>query len=356
MALVGLKNFFNQRLIKITILVIVVLAATVALGYFLFSKEKVDLGTSGTNGKGKEQRVARLIDGVLVDKGRENFYPVAIMIENLSTIRPQSGLNKANVVYETLAEGGITRFLAIYASGEKIEEIGPVRSARDYYLDWVSEYNALYAHVGGSPSALRLITQYSLLDLDQIGGDHPYFWRDRERATAFEHTLFTSSELQARALRDKKIQKEGDYEPWLFKKEEASLSERPDEAKKITIDFSTYSYKVEYEYNREKNVYLRSNGGTPHLDFKTQEQLLAKNVVVQYVKTRLVDSSRLAIEAIGEGGALVFQDGQMINATWKKESRAERTRFYNKDGKEIQFNPGPTWVEIVPTDREVEYN
>lgn len=349
-----IKKIFGGRNAKIALLIIVVLAAAVAIGYFLFNKDDTSLGLNSGN-KAAGNKVARQLDGVLIDRGSENIYPVGVMVENLSTVRPQSGLNKAGVVYEALAEGGITRFLAVYATDEVIEEIGPVRSARSYYLDWVSEYNALYAHCGGSPDALRLIPEYDLLDVNQIGGDHPYFWRDWSRATASEHTLFTSSELLTFAKRDKNIPEEGDYSPWLFK-EDASLAERPTEAKKITIDFSTYSYKVEYEYDKTNNLYLRINGGEPHIDFKTQEQLTAKNVIVQYVKTRLADASRLAMDTTGEGGALIFQDGVMINATWEKENRESRTRFYDENHEEIKLNRGSTWVEIVPTDRNVEYN
>lgn len=350
----ALKDIINKRSTKIVLLVIVILAIVITAGYFLFNSGKHKEKNQNLNTEVSEGNVPRVIDGVLVQQGKENSYPIAVMIENLSTVRPQSGLDKANVVYEALAEGGITRFLAIYASEDEIKEIGPVRSARDYFLDWVSEYNALYAHCGGSPSALRLIPQYQLLDLNQIGGDHPYFWRQPERSSAPEHTLFTSSKLLTFALRDKKITKDADYEPWLFKKE-AALTERPEDAKKITIDYSTFSYKVEYEYNREKNIYLRSNGGAPQLDYKTKEQLSAKNVVVQYVKTGLADNIRLTMDTIGEGGSLVFQDGQMINGTWKKESRTDRTRFYGENGEEIKFNPGQIWIEIVPTDRTVEY-
>lgn len=350
----NIRNFFTKRSSKIGLLIIVIIVAAVGLGYFLFSTNPAT-PVENSNTPFLKKGAARLIDGIVVEEGKENLYPLAIMVENLVTTRPQSGLNKANVVYEAFAEGGITRFLAIYATSDPIIEIGPVRSARDYFLDWVSEYNAFYAHAGGSPSSLRLIKEYKLLDLDQISGDHPYFWRDQSRATAPEHTLFTSSELLTYALRDKEIPDEGDFEPWLFK-EEAPLSERPEEPKKITIDFSTFSYKVEYDYNRENNYYLRINGGEPHLDFKTQEQLFAKNVIVQYVKTRLTDPLRLAMETIGEGGALIFQDGEMINGTWKKDNREERTRFYDSDGNEIRFNPGPIWIEVVPTDRNVEYN
>lgn len=355
MASEKLKQFFNKRATKITLLVVFVVGFVVMIGYFVFGGGSLDQNIE-TNTKVTEGQEARILDGVLVAKGKTNPHPVAIMIENLSTVRPQSGLDKAGIVYEALAEGGITRFLAIYANHVPIEEIGPVRSARDYYLDWVSEYNPLYAHAGGSPDALRLLPEFdNIINLDQIAGDHAYFWRDTSRATAREHTLFTSSELLNYALRDYDAPKEGSYEPWLFK-EEKKASKRVNKEKKITIDYSTFSYKVEYRYDFENNQYLRINGDEPHTDHVTGNQLHAKNVIVQYVKTRLADSIRLAMDTVGEGGALLFQDGEMINATWEKKTQSGRTRFYNTNGQEIQLNPGPTWIQIVPTDRTVEYN
>jgi hypothetical protein len=349
------KQFLSKRATKITLLVVVVVGFVVVIGYFVFSNDSLDQNIE-TNTKVSGEQEARFLDGVLVDKDNTNSYPIAVMVENLSTVRPQSGLNKAGVVYEALAEGGITRFLAVFANHESIDEIGPVRSARDYYLDWVSEYNPLYAHAGGSPDALRLLPEYdNILNLDQIGGDHAYFWRDTSRATAREHTLFTSSELLSFALRDLDAPKNGDYKPWLFKTEKKA-SQRKDGGKIITIDYSTFSYEVEYQYDFENNRYMRMNGDEPHVDHITGDQLYAKNVIVQYVKTRLADSTRLAMDTVGEGGALLFQDGEMINATWEKKTQSGRTKFYNVSGKEIQLNPGPTWIQIVPTDRTVEYN
>ena len=152
------------------------------------------------------------------------------MIENMVTSRPQSGLDRANLVYEALAEGGITRFLAVFASGEEIEKIGPVRSARTYYLDWAKELSAAYIHVGGSPEALRLIPQYDILDLNQFYNS-PNFWRAKERAAP--HNLYTSSELLARAVVSKKWGPTGSFESWELKNKE-----KPSEkTKKVTVYF-----------------------------------------------------------------------------------------------------------------------
>ncbi|MFA6391752.1 MAG: DUF3048 domain-containing protein [Patescibacteria group bacterium] len=355
MASEKIKKFLNKRSTKIILIAVLTIGLVVTISYFVFKDDSVDQN-SEINSNVSESLEPRVLDGVMVEKDKTNRYPFAVMVENLSTVRPQSGLDKAGIVYEALAEGGITRFLAIYTTADEIKEIGPVRSARPYYLDWVAEYSPLYAHAGGSPDAIRLLQQIdNIINLDQIGGQHAYFWRDASRSTASEHTLFTSSELLTYALRDNEAPEEGDYEPWLFKAEKTA-SQRVNEAKKISIDYSTFSYKVDYQYDFANNRYMRLNGDVPHTDFVTGNQLFAKNVIVQYVKTRIADSPRLAMDTIGEGGALLFQDGEMINATWEKEDVSGRTRFYSADGQEIELNPGPTWIQIVPTDRTVEYN
>ncbi len=351
-----LKNFLwgmkkNKKAVLIVVIILVIIGVAV-LGYFVFRKDG-EVVISNKAVEDSSAKVRRMIDGVKIPIDRANFFPVAVQIENLITIRPQAGLSSANLVYEALAEGGITRFLAIFASGDRIEKIGPVRSARPYFLDWTAEYEAIYAHCGGSPQALSDIGTYNIMSINQIGGDHGYYWRDDNRPRP--HNLYTSSELLARALRDKGADEEGDYDSWLFK-DEAKESTRPTEEKTIKIDFSTYSYEVEYVYDRNDNVYLRSQAGEAHLDELTEKQISPKNVVVQYIETRLADELRLSMETVGEGEALVFMDGQVTEAKWEKQSRESRTRFYDLNDKEIRFNAGSTWIEVVPTDREVEYN
>ncbi len=296
----------------------------------------------------------RHLDGVMVAKEDANIYPVAVMIENLSSIRPQAGLSKAGVVYETLAEGGIARFMAVYA-GEEASEIHPVRSARPYYLEWSSEYDAAYAHCGGSPEALELISAYDIPDLNQIGGAGQYFWRG---AGTSPHNLYTSTELLTLALRDRGLlDKKPKYKMWKFK-DEADLVDRPTEDKFVKINFSSLSYQSEYRYDRESNDYLRFNGGVEHIDALTGEQLRAKNVIVQRVPEEwsLPDKGRIGMDVVGSGEAYIFRDGETIEGTWKKKNREGRTRFYDENNEEVELSRGQTWVEVLPGDRSVEYN
>jgi hypothetical protein len=304
---------------------------------------------TNTNG---ETLVRRAIDGVLDAPENEELPTVGVMIENLATIRPQAGLEAANLVYEALVEGGITRFLAVFTMTEPIESIGPVRSARPYYLDWVSEYGALYAHAGGSPQAMSDIGSKGIFNLDQFY--NPQYYVREKLPRAIEHNLFTSSELLTFALRDKEA-KESAFSPWEFK-DDAQEVDRPGVVGPITINFSSESYQVVYRYDSTTNTYARFQGTTPHTDMVSGEQISPNNVLVQYVESGLADAQRLTMETVGSGSAILFRDGQTIEGSWSKSSTGDRTEFIDASGQPMVFNAGQTWIEVVPTDREVIYD
>ncbi|MDP3965062.1 MAG: DUF3048 domain-containing protein [bacterium] len=332
----------------------VLVIAAIVIGFLVFGGEKTVSGEGAMDGNTNDEvpggyLLSRKIDGVHIARTRENFQPVAVMVENLVASRPQAGLDTASLVYEALAEGGITRFMAVYASGDQISKIGPVRSARDYYLDWVKELNAVYAHIGGSPQAFQLIPQYDILDLNQFYNSQ-YFWRDDKRFAP--HNLYTSSELLDRAVRDKDFPEQGDFESWVYASEEDPVGES---GQTLTIDFSTYSYETSYVYDRETNEYQRFQAGEPHI-MENGAEIHAKNVIVQFVKVRIADAeNRLNQETIGEGEARVYTNGREITGTWKKETLESRTRYFDSSNNEIELNPGKTWVAVVPTDRGVTY-
>ncbi|MDD5040737.1 MAG: DUF3048 domain-containing protein, partial [Patescibacteria group bacterium] len=188
--------------------------------------------------------VARLLDGVMVAEDTAHYWPYAVMIENLPSVRPQKGLSQASVVYETLAEGGATRFMAVFDPSGIVPEIMPVRSARPYYIEWVSEYGALYAHAGGSPKALTVIKENAdINNLEALSRDAVYFWRDQ--TIGAPHNLVTSSEKMTFALRDKGLDtKEAVFRPWQFK-DDAPLEARGETGKTVGFNFSYgLSYKV----------------------------------------------------------------------------------------------------------------
>jgi len=342
----------------VSLLLISVLVVAVG-GYFLLSQTSfLDFfsrsGKSQNNEQSEESKLPgfrRLIDGVEVeDEIKINPPLFAVQIENMVDARPLSGISRANLVYETLAEAGITRLLAFFTADADVSEIGPVRSARPYFLDWAEEFGALYAHSGGSPEALRLIPQYDIWDLNEFAYGR-FFWRSKSRY--MPHNLYTSTEL----LNDAFEVREGEvknFTPWQFK-DEVTEEARPTEEGRVKIYFSTKTYEAGWQYNREANDYLRYQAGLIQQD-RDGSEVRAKNIVVQFTSVVVLDEvSRKKIKTIGSGDAIVFQDGIRIDGIWEKEARGERTKFFDESGAEIKFNPGVTWVEVVPIGTDVEF-
>lgn len=329
---------------------IALLFVATLIGIFIFQDssndpaEQVDLFES--EGNFRKLDGIQVVEGALIDG-----YPVVVIIENLAKVRPQASLSKASVVYEALAEGGITRFMGVYASTDA-EKIGPVRSARSYFVDLASEYNPLFVHAGGSPEALAQIPQAELTDLNQIGGDQDYFFRDD--VLRAPHNLFTKSEFMTFALRDKKLlNKNSTYEAWKFQ-DGIATSLREENVEDIEVDFSSRDYAVSFEYDADTNAYLRNNGGTAHVDELTGEQLAPKNVLIQHVDQEVVDSEgRLSIDVVGSGKGVLYQNGQEVQIEWSKTSPESRTQFTIKDnGDMVSFVRGQTWIMLVPKENK----
>lgn len=304
--------------------------------------------------------------------------PLGVMIENHVEARPQSGLSRADVIYEAVAEGGITRFLAIYFC-QDAGDINPVRSARSYYLDWLSEYGSfpLYAHVGGAntpgpANALGQLTDYGWRkangnDLDQFTLGFPTYWRSADKfaphnvhsstAKLFEAGAkrgFTNVDTAGASWNEKFVQ-------WQFK-DEPSLQDRPTASQSAKVGFwaGFGQYAVDWQYVPQNNSYKRSHQDTPQIDVLTNEQLEAKTVVVQFEDERRANDGypgnvHIIYKTAGKGKALVFQDGKVITATWEKKDRLSRTKYLDPAGAEIKFDRGLIWIQVVPTGAEVRY-
>lgn len=285
--------------------------------------------------------------------------PLAVMINNHPDARPQSALADADFVYEIVAEGGITRFLAFFLTNNPTK-IGPVRSTREYYLVLVKELgDAMLMHIGYSPQALIDIDTWPVRSLFRGGAT---FWRDTSRDVAIEHTAYVNA-VDLRAVGDN-LGWGGSREiaTWKFKDDTTKYALLPT-GNKIGITFwYPGDFSVVWKYNAQNNTYERYMGldandsATPHVDNETKQQITAKNVVIQFASELSIpndDKNRLDYKLIGSGQGLVFVDGHVIKATWSKASRDVRTMFYDSDGKEVEFNRGNIWVEIVP-DRNLD--
>lgn len=291
--------------------------------------------------------VASLIDGVMVSPEIANRRPVAAMIENSPDARPQAGLINADVVYEAVTEGGITRFMGIFSQSLP-SKAGPIRSARSYFIDYMSEYDAIYAHRGGSPTALDRIQAYQIKDADNFPG----YTRIPQAGVAVEHTLFANLQtIWEYAVDTKKWGSTINISPWLFKDPPSSGAQNG----KLTLNLSSGAFQVIWNYDATTNSYLRTMAGVPHKDRTLGDQITAKTVVTLMVNHSpnppYSDShkeSEWTMDTIGTGKASVFLDGKQYDGSWKKPSRTERTRFYDVNNNEIPLNRGKIWIEIVP--------
>lgn len=271
--------------------------------------------------------------------------PIAVMVENHPDSRPQSGLSQADIVYETLAEGGITRFMAIYQT-QKVDSIGPVRSARPYFVNWAKELGAVYAHVGGSDEALLMLRQgvTGVSDVDEFF-NASYFPRTNRRPAP--HNTYTSTDKLLAFIRDYKLNAEKNYSDLLFKDEPASDALPPVET--IHIQFSTPLFGVKFVYDKDSNSYRRFNAGEIVIDAGNDVPVQPKTVIVQYLKNIPVPNDpRLIINMnTNEGGKVeVFLDGKRITGTWRVVSG--RTKYFDTSGVEIALNRGQIWIAVVP--------
>lgn len=321
-----------------------------ALFYYLISKPENNLVEQLTKAqetaaldeeKIDENKVQRKIDGVMVPEGEDNNFLIATMIDNHKDARPHAGISRAHLVFEAEVEGAATRIMAVFSSGQDIKEIGPVRSARPYFIDWARELSALYVHVGGSPDALVKIQQDKILDINEFYNGK-YFWRGTDKSAP--HNVYTSSENLDKYLSDKSADRNRII-PWNFK-EDLPESDRATSSV-IRIDYKIATDRVEWKYDRKSNYYQRYVAGEAYFD-KSGESVHAKNVVVmEAVAQELDEKLRLDMDTIGSGKSMVCMDGKCQNGGWEKKHPADRTRFFKEDGVEIKFNAGMTWIQVV---------
>ncbi|HAU98648.1 MAG: hypothetical protein UX04_C0002G0238 [Microgenomates group bacterium GW2011_GWF2_45_18] len=308
--------------------------------------------------------------------------PLAVMIENHLDARPQSGLIKADVVYEAVVEGGITRFMPMYYCEVQAKDtlVAPVRSARQAFIDWASEYNMpLYVHVGGSNGedtdprvrGLEHLADYGWTlrnDLNQFSIGAPTFIRNYDRIAgkdiATEHTMESSTErLWALGVKrgytntspDTKVKGkivEGKdwreaFTPWKF---------ADDKAEKGSVNSISYEFwsgypdqAVRWEYDPSTNEYKRFMGGQAHLDLETGKQISAKNVIVQVAKEEFsVDiHHHNFIKTSSSGKAYLFANGEAQEINWSKKNRESRTVFTDAKGKDVAFARGMVWISVV---------
>ncbi len=271
-----------------------------------------------------------------------------VMIENSDFARPQSGLKEAGVVFEAIAEAGITRFLALYQESAPAN-IGPIRSARPYYVQWALGFDAAYSHVGGSPEALQDITSWHVKDMNEFyyGG---YYHRISSREAP--HNMYTSME-KLNEIEKKNGWTTSHFTGFLRKKDAAVKTPT---ARNINFAISSSDFYVRYQYDPKHNAYLRWEGGAAHIDATTKHQLEPKVVIGLVMPYSLEsDGYHSMYNTIGSGKAYVFQDGKVTIGVWKKTANSSQFSFTDAAGKPIKLNRGQTWITALASASEATY-
>lgn len=278
----------------------------------------------------------------VADEATTKLPVTGIMIENSPDARPQSGLKQAGVVYEAVAEGGITRFLALYQE-TKPQLIGPVRSLRMYYLDWATPYQASITHFGGSAASLDEVGNgnYRNLDLMRDGGQ--YYWRATDRYAP--HNVYTNFD-KLDALNASKGYTTSAFTAW--PRQDGKPSDQLN-ATTVDLHISGPLYDSHYTYDSVSNTYLRNVNGQASTD-REDGQIAPRVVIAMKIDMSIVlqDGYREDITTSGSGQAIIFQNGVATPCTWQKNSRTDPLRFIDANGKDVPLDRGQTWIAAIP--------
>ena len=313
-----------------------------------------------------EEKFYSQLTGIETTENLANKIVTAVMIENSIDARPQAGLEEAGVVFEAIAEGGITRFMAVYQEAEPTR-IGPIRSARPYYVEWAAGFDAAYTHSGGSPAGLALIRTLGVKDLDH-GRDPSYFERVSNRFAP--HNVYTDM-IRLDSLKADKGFTTSDFTPFArivpgeedeVEQPEVTVSDgstTPAEttsasiaATTVNFNISSQLYNTSYTYDAATNTYLRVMANRPHVDEVSGKQIAPSVVIAMYTDYGIDPNGiHSAYRTTGSGPAQVFQNGEVISAAWQKDSQSASLRILGVDGEPLPLVAGQTWITAIPEGR-----
>lgn len=299
------------------------------------------------------------LTGELMEEEKINDRPIAVMLNNLKQAMPQLGNSQADIIYEVLAEGGITRMLALYQSVDGVGNIGSVRSARTYYLELALGHDAIYLHAGGSPDAYSKIKSWNVTALDCVNG--PYegtlFWRDKNRIknNGYVHSVVTSGEkiLELLPTYNIRLEHKDDFVYEMQFTEDGTPVDGS-QAVKITVPFSSYKTGV-FAYDSETEKYLVSEYGSAYIDGNSGAQVSVTNVLILKTECDLIrgdDAGRITVD-LTEGDGWYACGGKMIPIQWSKNGVNDQLVYRTQDGELLELGIGTSYVNIIPVENEI---
>ncbi len=339
----------STKLLIIVLIILIIIAAVLLY---------IKISYTQNNSNNSTNSILETILNKEPEKEKINIYngterPIAVMIDNVGSARPQAGLNDAYVVYEITVEGRQTRLMALF-KGKNIEKIGPIRSSRHYFLDYALENDAIYVHYGWSPKAKSDISILNINNINGMSESSSSFWRVKDKSSP--HNVVTSS---SKIL---EIAKRKGYSTTSTKKSVLNYTakefdlENGESATDIKLPYSK-SYSVSYKYDEETKKYTRYYNKTIQKDWQTKEVVQTKNIIITYAKNTLLNDGsgkdRQNLSNIGSLDGYYITDGKAIKIKCEKQSRRDQTIYKDLDGNEIKVNDGNTFIQIVPIDANI---
>ena len=350
----------STKILVIALFLVILIAGTVLAIKIYNNKnnedeETVVLGSEEGIANAPKEKEIKIYNG--------NDRPIAVMIDNHSGAWPQGGLNDAYMVYEIIVEGGETRLMAL-VKGADVSKIGPIRSARHYFLDYAMENDAIYVHYGWSPQAESDITRYSINNINGISESSTSFWRTKDKSSP--HNVATSTEQILKIAERKKYRTTSTAKSVLnYTADEISLGTSADEtntssaltAVNVTIPHSNLQ-TVEYKYDSENKVYKRYARKKAQTEWTTGAAITAQNIIIEFIDNSDLNDGenkgRQTLNNIGTFDGYYITNGKAIKIKCTKTARDEKTVYKDLNGNEIKVNDGNTWVNICPKDANVK--
>jgi len=301
------------------------------------------------------------LTGLPVEEDLSNTRPYAIMLNNLTKALPQYGVNKADIIYEVPAEGGITRMMALFSDITDLGNVGSIRSARDYYVQIARGHDALYVHAGGSPGAYNLISSVGYDTVDGVNGySGDVFWRDagRRKTAGYEHSLFlTSDYLQAFTSKNRTMTHRLDYKNSLEFAEDGT----PVGESAVQVDVTYYSggKATSFAYDETLGCYLVSQYGGKYTDGQDGSQLQRENVLVLFCPISKIagdSAGRLSVGIVGSGTGYFACGGKYTAINWSKPSATAPISYTLADGTPLTLGAGTSYVCVAPTGGSVSFS
>ena len=350
-----MKYRLKKKNLMLIILVVIILIGGLSTALIFKNKDTNNSTLDSKNDIPREKEPEVVIPQIQIVDINSKSRPYAVMINNIGAARPyHTGLQNAYLVYELMVEGGITRYLALFKDNLP-SEVGSVRSARHYYLDYVMENDAYYVHWGWSPKAQSDIKTLKINNLNGLTYGSPYFFRKKLNVSS-EHTGYVNLSEMPKLSSQKKYRETTNTDLLLNYSAMNVNLESAQDALKIDLKYSS-GFITNYAYDKDSNSYKQSVNNKAHTDYKTKEQYTVKNIIVYKLPYKTIDNyGRQDIENIGSGEGYFITGGKYIEITWEKKTREDQTIYKDLNGKEITVNDGNTWIHILPTNGNITIN